>query len=325
MKLRIIRNLFLLSSILLLTCQKENLPPEATFTINPKRGTPSDVFYFNAEGCKDDNSSPYALEVRWDWENDGIWDTDFSRHKHQLQKFQDLGLHFIKMEVRDLKGAISSYMDTVYLWDKNIDTSFMTDPRDGRIYKTVKLEGRWWMAENLDYGQFVDFDVKPKDNGLVEKYCFKDKPSECLEYGGIYYWSEATAYNNDRRAQGICPPGWYIPDIEEWYMITKDYPRPFRDWYLGQGGLSSFYLNLNPYPPKFHNNSVYNCISGSYYVFDPHLNRYFFDLQCISISMNRCTRETNRDNYLCSYTSPPTASEFRKEGYYSNVRCIKDE
>lgn len=99
------RNILLCLAIVLLTCQKENLPPEASFTINPRRGTPEDVFYFNAEACRDDNSSPFALEVRWDWENDGIWDTDFSRHKQQLQKFVELGLHFINMEVRDLKGT----------------------------------------------------------------------------------------------------------------------------------------------------------------------------------------------------------------------------
>ena len=38
-----------------------------------------------------------------------------------------------------------------------------TDPRDGRVYRTVRIGEQVWMAENLDYGRFVPFEAGRED------------------------------------------------------------------------------------------------------------------------------------------------------------------
>ncbi|MFC2117745.1 FISUMP domain-containing protein [Bacteroidota bacterium] len=295
--------------ICIFSCQKENLQPEASFTINPKKGTPETWFYFNADGCVDDNSSPYALEVRWDFDNDGIWDTDFSQNKDILRRFEGEGYFPVKMEVKDLIGAIGSCYDTVYLWEKNTDTSFMTDPRDGRIYKTVKLEGRWWMAENLDYGRFIKYGEKvQEDDGIIEKFYLNNDSINYLKYGGIYFWDEAVGYSNELGTQGVCPPGWHIPEYYEWISVIKDYETYFFRWYLGQGGPSSFNLFYNHeistfQEPKFYNKTFYYCTSGKYNVILDHI--------------------LERDLYFRLY--PGNKSNWWSvKAYYSIIRCIKD-
>ena len=76
-----------------------------------------------------------------------------------------------------------------------------TDPRDDKIYKTVKIGDQWIMAENLAY--------KP-DNGKF--WAYEDIDSNIVIYGSLYDWE--TAMN-------IAPEGWHLPSRKEWLAIQK--------------------------------------------------------------------------------------------------------
>ncbi len=81
-------------------------------------------------------------------------------------------------------------------------TGSFTDPRDGRTYRTVEINGLVWMAENLN------FDV---GEGC---WFYDDDPKNGEKYGRLYTWEAA---------QRACPPGWRLPKKGEWEELIKSF------------------------------------------------------------------------------------------------------
>ncbi|MBN1187649.1 MAG: hypothetical protein JXB49_35570 [Bacteroidales bacterium] len=84
-----------------------NTPPSASFSITPSSGTTDTNFSFDASNSSDSEDPISALQVRWDWENDGIWDTDFNVNKKETHKYLNVGTKTILMEVKDTGGLTS--------------------------------------------------------------------------------------------------------------------------------------------------------------------------------------------------------------------------
>ena len=99
----------------------------------------------------------------------------------------------------------------------------LTDSRDGRTYKTVKIGSQIWMAENLNY---------KTDNS----YCYNDSINYCEKYGRLYTWSAAMdsagVWSDSAKGcgygvmcspkyavQGVCPAGWHLPDTTDWQTL----------------------------------------------------------------------------------------------------------
>ena len=114
----------------------------------------------------------------------------------------------------------------------------------GRTYPLVKLaDGKWWMAAPLAYvpaGKTVSADPTA-DAGIWYTYTIKDKkayPSYSTDKGFLYdfatalgvdqkditygtqsTWQEGN-YRSFEGAQGICPPGWYIPTRADYLKLV---------------------------------------------------------------------------------------------------------
>jgi len=94
------------------------------------------------------------------------------------------------------------------------------DPRDGRVYKTVRIGEQVWMAENLNVSKFRNGDLIPEAKTKEEwkaagenkqpAWCYYDNDKKNGEkYGKLYNWYAI----NDRR--GVIPEGWHLPSDEE--------------------------------------------------------------------------------------------------------------
>ncbi len=87
---------------------EQNTPPEASFTISPSGGDVHSVYEFDASSCYDSSDSIALLEVRWDWENNGVWDTDYSSVKTAAHQYHTEGLYTIRLEVKDSGGLVNA-------------------------------------------------------------------------------------------------------------------------------------------------------------------------------------------------------------------------
>ncbi len=97
----------------------------------------------------------------------------------------------------------------------------LIDARDGQAYNTVQIGEQCWMAENLNIGTVILGLNDMSDDGVIEKYCYGNNPTNCDNYGGLYQWNEMMEYNTQQGTQGICPIGWEVPTDSEWCTLTQ--------------------------------------------------------------------------------------------------------
>ena len=205
-------------------------------------------------------------------------------------------------------------------FNPDIDYGTMTDERDGKVYKTVKIGNQTWMAENLNYADSV------KTPSLLERsWCFNDDPQNCKVGGRLYTWAAAmdsvkTGCGDDSECiptlplQGLCPVGWHLPSQEEWgiLLITVDIFSTLGEllksqtgWYNNNNGLDDFGFSALPVGIRD---------DDGYYLYDGYYADFwsFFDDESSSSFAVR----VGYDHHIVYQ------SGYEKQGF--SVRCLKD-
>lgn len=301
-----------------------NRAPNARFVVMPETGFLQDVFIFDASSSSDVEDNNQSLLIRWDFNGDGSWDTEYNTEKQAEHQYETAGEYEVMLEVKDSEDLTSTSTYTLVVggtnvapeapqnvaptpdystqstkcllewtctdpdqdilvfdvyfgagdnlvliasdvegfshlclpleftndyswkvvakdpyehevssevwhfstWSPDYEMSQVRDPRDGKFYKTININGQLWMAENMNSGTMIkasdggDYnDGYQKDNNKQEKYCYKDNEKNCDIYGALYQWDEGMGFSEAIRAQGICPTGWHVPDTDEWEQL----------------------------------------------------------------------------------------------------------
>ncbi|MCD4791898.1 MAG: PKD domain-containing protein [Bacteroidales bacterium] len=120
-----------------------NTPPTAAFTIDPTTGTTATNFNFDASGCSDAQDPTSALQVRWDWDNDGTFETSWSTDKTALHQYSVDDYYTIALEVKDTEGMISSITHSVTVGVANTapNAAFTISPSSGTTATNFSFDG----------------------------------------------------------------------------------------------------------------------------------------------------------------------------------------
>ncbi|MDY6387159.1 MAG: FISUMP domain-containing protein [Fibrobacter sp.] len=114
------------------------------------------------------------------------------------------------------------------------------DTRNGREYFYLTINGKdtsgkkasvTVFAENLNIGEMVDGSENQSDNDKIERYCYNNDTTNCVEYGGLYQWAEmmnlpfecnskSCADSIKPNHQGICPKDWRLMTYNDFYIVV---------------------------------------------------------------------------------------------------------
>jgi formylglycine-generating enzyme required for sulfatase activity len=148
------------------TNSKTNLPPKPSFTVSPLSGKPGAIFTVDASSSLSKTGT--ELMFRWDWEDDEVWDTDFSTEPFAEHSYESLGYKKIRLEVMDEKGSSTTRKEVfITVASKEMMLipagEFVMGSPDGvgnddehpqhRVYLDAFLMGRFEVTNN----QYVEF------------------------------------------------------------------------------------------------------------------------------------------------------------------------
>jgi uncharacterized protein (TIGR02145 family) len=103
----------------------------------------------------------------------------------------------MKKQLAKLAAALGLAITLTFTACEEKQANTLTDTRDNKTYKTVKIGTQIWMAENLN------FEAKGS-------MCYDNKPDNCQKYGRLY---------DGEIAKKACPSGWHLPSKEEWEAL----------------------------------------------------------------------------------------------------------
>ncbi|GAB4175531.1 MAG: hypothetical protein Kow00108_10730 [Calditrichia bacterium] len=217
--MRIILLLFILIYVFIgcsLFTGPENSNPKAKIKVSPPAGNPRTTFVFDASESSDKESTAEELQFRWDWENDGEWDTPFSNATTITHRFPEFRTYTVKLEVKDSDNKTGSVTVQV-----EIDSIVMDI--DGNRYRYIRIGSQEWTVENLKTSRYRN--GSPITNVLNDSvwantgdggYRFYfDDPAFGDEYGYLYNWYAV------KHPNGLTPSGWRIPTTTDWQRLFQ--------------------------------------------------------------------------------------------------------
>ncbi len=191
--------------------------PKAFFTITPSFGKPdSTLFRVDAGRSSDSKDDARSLQVRWDWENDGNWDTEYSTAKIDSHRFSQAGVYAVTLQVRDSDNQESAVSKVVAVsdsiggvipifWVTVPEDSFMmgdiwqryaADERPAHRVKISSFKMSQYEITNAQYAAFLNAyqSDSVKTGDFAKKIMIYENDWGVKRSGSA--WQAATGYEN---------------------------------------------------------------------------------------------------------------------------------
>ena len=217
------------------TLYVSNTPPGADFMVNLLLGDVATKFIFDANICTDQEDPAEDLKVRWDWENDGIWDIGFTTAKIDSHTYSTDGMKTIKLEVEDTGGLRSSITKEIIVTDDSpannppwadfmvnkivgdlstefiFDANFSTDQED----PTADLKVRWDWENDLIWD--TEFSTAKVETISYSTAGVKTIKLEVEDTGGLRSSVTQQLTVTDDTAPNTSPSAFFtVIDISDW-------------------------------------------------------------------------------------------------------------
>ncbi len=114
-----------------------NDAPVPSLKVTPGMGTSGTEFTFDASGSTDSQYQATVLEVRWDWDGNGTWDTPFERGKIVKHSYEKKGNYKVKMQLRDPEGTVSETQVSVTVLASTAPQASLTADLATGTYSTL--------------------------------------------------------------------------------------------------------------------------------------------------------------------------------------------
>lgn len=164
----------------------ENTEPRADINVEPTVATPGVEFEFDAGACSDDQYKPTYLEVRWDFEGDGNWDTTFSTYKQEDHYYDESGTYDVIVQVKDPEGQTDeASMSVTVLSNTAPYASFVISPESGTY------------ATNFDFDAAASYDGETDFDDLWFRWDFNYHGENDITYDTSWRHSEDTTHYFD--------------------------------------------------------------------------------------------------------------------------------
>lgn len=194
-------------------CVKGNTAPTASFTINSATGTVETRSTFDASGCTDAETPAEDLEVRWDFNGDDTWDTDYDETKTTFHQYSLAGSFSVKLEVKDGGGLTHTQSQMV-----SITYLTFTDSRDGNVYPYKTIGTHVWMLRNMAWLPAVSPRTVGSDTEKIYYVVGNQGTDTAVAKSNANYATYGVLYNGVA-ARDACPAGWHTSTEAEWIAL----------------------------------------------------------------------------------------------------------
>lgn len=106
----------------LFSCEKkqEQKEPVAGFSVSPSSGSFITVFNFDASTSSSGSEDGGSLQAQWDWEGDGIFDTEFSTILIKNHRYSEPGNYNVTLQIKNELGWSDSESLIVFVYADSV-------------------------------------------------------------------------------------------------------------------------------------------------------------------------------------------------------------
>ncbi|RLD79504.1 MAG: hypothetical protein DRJ15_09260 [Bacteroidetes bacterium] len=218
--------------IIITSCKKDegddtpvNNAPVASFTVDPGSGNTQTAFNLDASGSTDQETPANELLVRWDGNDDGTWETEFTTVKTATVTYDTEGTYTIRLQVKDGGGLTSATTQQVTVTangNEAPDAPANPNPEDGGTDIIIIVQLQWTGSDpEADPLTFDVYFGTSQDPPLVSEGKTENSYDPgTLAYETTYYWKITAHDDHDNSSTG---PLWSFTTGSQSFSCGDDF------------------------------------------------------------------------------------------------------